>query len=701
MSYQVLARKWRPRSFKELVGQSHVLQALVNALDQDRLHHAYLFTGTRGVGKTTIARILAKCLNCETGVSSTPCGQCTSCREIDDGRFVDLIEVDAASRTKVEDTRELLDNVQYAPTRGRFKVYLIDEVHMLSAHSFNALLKTLEEPPPHVKFLLATTDPQKLPITILSRCLQFGLKNMTPERIVGHLENVLGQEQLSYEAPALWQLARSADGSMRDALSLTDQAIAFGNGRVSESEVSAMLGTIDQGQVMKMVRALSTGNAAEVLAAVELLAEHSPDYLSVLDDMLAVLHRIAIAQTVPDAVDNSQGDRDEVINLASSMTAEDVQLYYQVGLMGKKDLPLAPEPRSGFEMAMLRMLAFRPEAAPAPGTPLKAVRESVPRDGASQDETPASAQEPEPEPAVYTSQAVEQEPEPAVISEPEPRPAEVEVVPVQPVPAMAGPDTFEPPAPTVPAAASKEESPSHPEPQSQSFQPAPPPVNEPVVGSEPLQPPFHHEEVPLDVYDSVMPTEPPPMSDYGAPAGAPVDVLYQAMSTEGPVAGGQVEPEVAAPTVLTPVKRIPEMPPVEQRVAFADLDAKNWIQVFRGLPLGGVTGTLGSHCELLGFDSQGIQLRLDNTRSTLYNDSHRQRIEKALADYFQQPLQISVEVAAVSSETPAVWRERKIAERLQEAKDSIYSDANVQALVEAFAGQVLDESIQPIGNIIK
>ncbi|WP_347710321.1 DNA polymerase III subunit gamma/tau [Endozoicomonas sp. GU-1] len=272
MSYQVLARKWRPRSFKELVGQSHVLQALVNALDQDRLHHAYLFTGTRGVGKTTIARIFARCLNCEQGVSSTPCGQCSACKEIDDGRFVDLIEVDAASRTKVEDTRELLDNVQYAPTRGRYKVYLIDEVHMLSAHSFNALLKTLEEPPPHVKFLLATTDPQKLPVTILSRCLQFSLKNMTPERIVGHLENILGQEQIPCEVAALWQLARAADGSMRDALSLTDQAIAFGNGRVSEAEVGAMLGTIDQGQVMKMVMALATANAAHILGSVSSLA---------------------------------------------------------------------------------------------------------------------------------------------------------------------------------------------------------------------------------------------------------------------------------------------------------------------------------------------------------------------------------------------------------------------------------------------
>lgn len=364
MSYQVLARKWRPHSFAELVGQTHVLQALVNALDQGRLHHAYLFTGTRGVGKTTVARIFAKCLNCEEGVSSTPCGQCAACSEINEGRFVDLIEVDAASRTKVEDIRELLDNVQYAPTRGRYKVYLIDEVHMLSTHSFNALLKTLEEPPPHIKFLLATTDPQKLPVTILSRCLQFSLKNMVPERIVEHLKIILGHEQVVYEVPALWQLALSANGSMRDALSLTDQAIAFSNGRISESDVSAMLGTMDRGQVMRIMQALATANVENVIEAVAELSDFSPDYASVLDDILSFLHRIALAQAVPNAVDNSLGDREQVLKLAANMGAEDVQLYYQVGLIGKKDLPLAPDPRGGFEMAMLRMMAFRPELSP-------------------------------------------------------------------------------------------------------------------------------------------------------------------------------------------------------------------------------------------------------------------------------------------------------------------------------------------------
>jgi DNA polymerase-3 subunit gamma/tau len=362
MSYQVLARKWRPGSFREMVGQEHVLKALVNALDHDRLHHAYLFTGTRGVGKTTIARILAKCLNCEQGVSSEPCGVCSSCLEIAEGRSVDLLEVDAASRTKVEDTRELLENVQYAPTRSRFKVYLIDEVHMLSTHSFNALLKTLEEPPPHVKFLLATTDPQKLPATILSRCLQFNLKNMPPEQVVGHLKKVLEEEMVSFEEPALWLLGRAAAGSMRDALSLTDQAIAFGSGKLLESDVRNMLGTVDLSFVYQVLEAAAAGEPARVLEVVARMGEHAPDFEGGLDELISLLHRVAIAQVVPDAIDNSWGDAERVGQIASSLSAEDVQLFYQVALNGKRDIALAPDPRGGFEMILLRMLAFRPAA---------------------------------------------------------------------------------------------------------------------------------------------------------------------------------------------------------------------------------------------------------------------------------------------------------------------------------------------------
>ena len=360
MSYQVLARKWRPRKFAEMVGQEHVLRALINALDNDRLHHAYLFTGTRGVGKTTVARIFAKSLNCESGVSAEPCGTCSTCVEIDEGRFVDLIEVDAASRTKVEDTRELLDNVQYAPTRGRYKVYLVDEVHMLSAHSFNALLKTLEEPPPHVKFLLATTDPQKLPATVLSRCLQFNLKRLPPSLIEGHLQYLLEAEAVAFDHPALRLLARAADGSMRDALSLLDQSIAYGGGEVREAEVRSMLGTLERGQVVALLRALAAADAAALLAVIEQLSQQVPDYQDLLAELLSGLQQIAIAQQVPEAVDENLEEREALLALSSEMHPEDVQLYYQIGLIGRRDLPLAPDQRAGLEMVLLRMLAFRP-----------------------------------------------------------------------------------------------------------------------------------------------------------------------------------------------------------------------------------------------------------------------------------------------------------------------------------------------------
>jgi DNA polymerase-3 subunit gamma/tau len=397
MSYQVLARKWRPRTFEEMVGQEHVLRALINALDHDRLHHAFLFTGTRGVGKTTIARILAKSLNCEQGVSSKPCGECATCREIDEGRFVDLIEVDAASRTKVDETRDLLDNVQYAPTRGRYKVYLIDEVHMFSNHSFNALLKTLEEPPPHVKFLLATTDPQKLPVTILSRCLQFNLRRLATERIEEYLARILQQEGISSDAAALHRLARAADGSMRDALSLLDQAIAFGGGKVTEQEVQAMLGSIEQDHVFRLLEGLASGDGTIVLNTVTDLAQQAPDYADVLAELITTLHHLALIKQVPSAWVEMMGDKARLTALADSFSPEDLQLYYQIGLTGRRDLPLAPEPRTGLEMVLLRMLAFRPAgaeaAAPTPAavTPTaKAAPVSKPTTDSTETALPAS-----------------------------------------------------------------------------------------------------------------------------------------------------------------------------------------------------------------------------------------------------------------------------------------------------------------------
>lgn len=365
MSYQVLARKWRPRTFQDMVGQETVVRMLSNALTQQRLHHAYLFTGTRGVGKTTIARIIAKCLNCETGITATPCGTCPTCLAIDQGQFLDLFEVDAASRTKVEDTRELLDNVLYPPTQGRYKVYLIDEVHMLSNHSFNALLKTLEEPPEHVKFLLATTDPKRLPITILSRCLQFNLKRILPEKIAPHLQHICDAEAIKAEPAALNLLAKAADGSLRDALSLLDQAIAYSQGQVIAADVQSMLGTMAQEDLLPLVTAILTKNGSAALEAVQHLAEQSPDFQQILESLISLFHQIALAHILPASADA------DINTLAQQCTAEDIQLYYQVALLCRRDLAYAPHAQAGFEMAILRMLAFSIEApakisAPAP-----------------------------------------------------------------------------------------------------------------------------------------------------------------------------------------------------------------------------------------------------------------------------------------------------------------------------------------------
>lgn len=376
MNYQVLARKWRPHNFTEVVGQEHVVKSLMNALQHDRLHHAYLFTGTRGVGKTTIARILAKAINCENLQDFNPCGECSVCRDLDEGRFLDLIEVDAASRTKVEDTRDLLDNAQYAPNQGRYKVYLIDEVHMLSGHSFNALLKTLEEPPPHVKFLLATTDPHKIPVTVLSRCLQFNLKRLLPGQIFTQMEFILQQEQIEAEPAALKLLSRAADGSMRDGLSLLDQAIVYGNGKVGTEDVNAMLGTVAQQPVDDILTALAEGDAKAILDKINEIANLTPDFSDVLQQILQVLHRIALVQQIPTAIDHDF-DADMIAALAGKLTPEDVQLYYQIGLVGQRDLDLAPDPRSGFEMVMLRMLTFRPAGiVSAPAKPAQ-VRQHV------------------------------------------------------------------------------------------------------------------------------------------------------------------------------------------------------------------------------------------------------------------------------------------------------------------------------------
>ena len=690
MSYQVLARKWRPRSFREMVGQTHVLKALINALDSQRLHHAYLFTGTRGVGKTTIARIIAKCLNCETGISSTPCGVCSICKEIDEGRFVDLIEVDAASRTKVEDTRELLDNVQYSPSRGRFKVYLIDEVHMLSSHSFNALLKTLEEPPPHVKFLLATTDPQKLPVTILSRCLQFSLKNMPPERVVEHLSHVLAAENIPFEDDALWLLGRAADGSMRDAMSLTDQAIAFGEGKVLAADVRAMLGTLDHGQVYGVLQALLEGDARALIEAVRHLAEQGPDWNGVLAEILNVLHRVAIAQAMPDAIDNGQGDRERVLALAEVLPAEDVQFYYQMGLIGRRDLPLAPDPRSGFEMVLLRMLAFRPAGTDAvPRVALKPL-------GISQ-----ATADPRPNPvagaamvapAIATPEPVLETTTPAPVSAPA---AQTAVEPVRsvesiaPAPETSAPLAVEPPAapvlsnalpvdlpePMVPPAA---------QPALVQVEPVAPvedlPWEEPRVVAEPVAAPV--EPLPPLGESLAEPGEMPVEGDDEPPPG---DYDYVEMDAESFDYDFDAVASEPAPE--------PEVVPAAQPATGL---AADWLELFPKLGLSGMTGSIGANCTLMAVEGDNWLLHLDPGHSALFNATQQRRLNDALNQYHGRELVVQIELRKPEQETPAQAAARKRANRQREAEASIHNDPVVQQMIQQFAAVIRADSIEPL-----
>ncbi|MBV4535220.1 DNA polymerase III subunit gamma/tau [Pseudomonas urmiensis] len=681
MSYQVLARKWRPRSFREMVGQTHVLKALINALDNQRLHHAYLFTGTRGVGKTTIARIIAKCLNCETGITSTPCGTCSVCREIDEGRFVDLIEIDAASRTKVEDTRELLDNVQYAPSRGRFKVYLIDEVHMLSTHSFNALLKTLEEPPPYVKFILATTDPQKLPATILSRCLQFSLKNMSPERVVEHLSHVLGAENVPFEEDALWLLGRAADGSMRDAMSLTDQAIAFGEGKVLAADVRAMLGTLDHGQVYGVLQALLEGDARALLQAVRDLAEQGPDWSGVLAEMLNVLHRVAIAQALPEAVDNGQGDRERVLSLASALPAEDVQFYYQMGLIGRRDLPLAPDPRGGFEMVLLRMLAFRPaDTDDAPTPVLKPVGISqATADSAKPVAAPASVAEPPALPAPVEAH----EPVAAPVTA---QPAVLEPVAAQPViepePAPEAPVAVQEPAPieeevvdlpweeaTVPA-----------EPVLQAPAPVAPPAPQAGPPSDD-QPPFDpsaYDAVGMDRDD-----EPPLDEDYYAPESDPAGFSYLDELAE------HVHEAETAPVA----EPLPASKPATGL-------ALQWLELFPQLPVSGMTGNIAANCTLIAADGDDWLLHLDPAQGALFNSTQQRRLNEALNQHLGRTLQLRIELIRPEQETPAQAAARKRSERQHEAEVSIERDPLIQQMIRQFGATVRQDTIEPVEALV-
>ena len=651
MSYQVLARKWRPATFHQMVGQEHVLQALVNALDSNRLHHAYLFTGTRGVGKTSIARLFAKALNCEKGVTSTPCGECSPCREISEGRFVDLIEVDAASRTKVEDTRELLENVQYAPSQGRFKVYLIDEVHMLSSSSFNALLKTLEEPPPHIKFLLATTDPQKLPVTILSRCLQFNLKNMVPERIVDHLKMVLDAEQFSYQEPALWLLARAANGSMRDAMSLTDQAIAFCRGALQEVDVRAMLGTVDQRQVLTLLQQVGSGSAAGVLSAVADLAEFGADFDGVLAELMSLLHRITLAQMVPGAVDNSQGDREPITALASQLRAEDVQLFYQIALNGRRDLPHVADSREGLEMTLLRMIAFRPVAAGEIALPQPPAEREAAAPLAAE---PAASSAPDRPPAVKVEVA------PAA-------PAEASAPAIPPV--QSGPVTAAP-APNAPAAS---------------------PSGEPERGDGGGDDLSAYER--MAPWESAASGEPSKKSE---PSLAGAADAKPALASPPEVAAA---PVMATPAVIEPVVDPEPVDSVDTQsppLPLESLAPGDWVRLLDGLSLAGMTYNIAANASLEEVAGERLSFSLGSRQYHLFNETHRQRVEAALSEYFSAPVTITVVETESTRETPAQYRERKRQERQADAVAAIQQDPNVQAIIAQFDASLDLSSVRPI-----
>ena len=692
MSYQVLARKYRPASFEELEGQEHVLRALVNALENDRLHHAYLFTGTRGVGKTTIARILARCLNCEQGISAKPCGECSTCLEIAEGRSVDLIEVDAASRTKVEDTRELLDNVQYMPTRNRFKVYLIDEVHMLSTHSFNALLKTLEEPPDHVKFLLATTDPKKLPVTVLSRCLQFNLKNLSPERIVTYLQKILPIEGIEFDEPALWLLGRAADGSMRDALSLTDQAISFGNNSVREDDVKLMLGSIDQREVYDLVEGLIRQDAKGIVEKINQLAEHAPDYSGLLSEILAVLHRVALAQAVPDGIDNSQGDRKLVLAVAEALTPEDVQLFYQIGIVGQRDLPFAPNLKAGFEMVLLRMLAFTPLA-----------------DGASHDDTPQKKTlEFEPAP-VATALAGAASSGTALSS-------------------TAGSGT----APSSTARSNIARSNTAP-PEKTNAQPSPSIFQADDgdiidFGDSGLEESGREQgasgQSRVGHKEKTAPKAPPLSKLVPGEAGAKTARVSLADRVAKAEAEKSARPEIQIETKIearieAKVEKVKEdrskgsakvsakgsakgpaktgrsetVPANEARGPVVALNETSWVDVLPQLALSGVTLSVASNCCLLRVADSGCTLQLDETHASLWNKTHESRIEIALSNYYSKPFKLTFEVGKASQATPARIESDRRAVAQVAAVKLIEDDVKVKQLIESFDGTLDKDTI--------
>lgn len=669
MSHQVLARKWRPGNFTEMVGQQHVLQALVNALESGRLHHAYLFTGTRGVGKTTVARILAKCLNCDQGVSATPCGECGACAEITEGRSVDLIEVDAASKTKVEDTRELLENVQYTPTRARYKIYLIDEVHMLSNHSFNALLKTLEEPPPHALFLLATTDPQKLPATVLSRCLQFNLKNMQPEQIVAHLQHILSAESIDSDAEALALIARAAEGSMRDALSLTDQAIAYGQGNLAGAQVAEMLGTVDRGKALDLVAAILNEDAAAVLALVAQIAEHAPDFVSTIDELSNIFHQMTIAQTVPDALDTSWPDQARIVELAAQATLDDTQLFWQMAVSGRREVHLASSARAGLEMILLRMIAFRPAAIIQPQS--------------AAGDPPAKKSEP---PATPVGLSVA---------------PDVDLkTPHSDKSALSGGVTTAAGRDGASESAQRAGRGSASETGRDLDTQVDLSGNEPPVATDPHAPDAAAQEdqmVAGAALNGTSPTE-GASQDTGSlfdnDARSPVaaePVASPTLATRGTAINGNLNGAVKDDPVDGSAAAAPDTP----SASWEALSPETWPEAFEALKFTGILHNIALNLELAELTEDQLRFSIAEEDAMLLNERHPAQLGQALSQQLGQPVTAQIVVATHEGRTPARRRARLAAERLADAERAISNDDALHTLMRTFDGQIIPGSIRP------
>ncbi len=642
MGYQVLARKWRPSAFDQMVGQEHVVKALTTALESDRLHHAYLFTGTRGVGKTTVARLLAKSLNCETGTTSSPCGQCSSCMEIAEGRSVDVLEVDAASRTKVEDTRDLLDNVQYAPSHSRFKIYLIDEVHMLSNHSFNALLKTLEEPPAHVKFLLATTHPQKLPATVLSRCLQFNLKNMLPDQIVDHLGHVLSEEGITHDADALGMLARAAEGSMRDALSLTDQAISHGGGSLTVDNVRQMLGTVSKTKVLDLLETVIGGDPSAALAAINDIATHSPDYRGTLDEFASVLHHVTIAQMVPDSLEATIAERDRIVAIAASMTLDESQLWYQMARAGKRDLSLASDPRAGLDMAILRMIAFRPGL----------VIQDAEQAGAA---TPKKSDPPVLPVVSDTTSSETTQKSSTVLSDGADPTGAMRAQAVGSAGSARVADA--PPESSLSVDREIAETPPTPVTQPQSLQP---PIAAPVTS-----------ETSTTSVDSINALS-------GEPAAPAVDTA-----------------DISA-GVPDGAKEILNLESIDLNTAADDLPTTaSWCDFFEDLQLKGVIHNVVSHFELDRVSGRTLHFKIAEQNATLYNDRHDSSLAAAISDAVASPVTVAVAMGPTGELTPFRQRELKDRARVEAAEQALDRDEALANLLTEFDAQVVPGSVRP------